>query len=39
MMMPTITAGIQPKLTKNKFNNSYNIYQRLKELLQSIDKT
>ena len=38
-MTPMITAAIQSKLTKDKFNNSYKIYQQLKELLQPMGKT
>lgn len=34
MISPTITTGIQAKLSKDEFNNDYKMYQGLKELLQ-----
>ena len=39
MMTPTITAGIQAKLTEDEFNDGYKMYQRLKELLQPMGET
>lgn len=39
MMTPTITAGIQAKLTEGEFNDGYKMYQRLKKLLQSMGET
>lgn len=38
-MTPTITIGIQAKLTENEFNNSDKMYQQLKELLQPKGET
>lgn len=39
MMTPTITAGIQAKLTEDQFNDGYKMYTRLKELLQPTGET
>lgn len=36
--MSTMIVKIQAKLTKDKFNNSYQMYQQLKELLQPISE-
>ena len=33
LMIPTITAPIQAKLTDDKFTDGYRMYKRLKELL------
>ena len=38
-MTPTITIGIQAKLTENEFNNGDKMYQQLKELLQPKGET
>ncbi len=38
-MTPTITALIQAKLTKDKFNNGYKMYKHLKKFLQPSSET
>ena len=38
-MTPMITAPIQANLIKDKFNDGYQMYKRLKELLQLSDET
>lgn len=39
MMTPTISAGIQAKLTEDHFNDGYKMFSRLKELLQPTGET